>query len=498
MPAPAGPPTALKNQLEQEDRPLAEWSPHWLGYSRYDGVVVAADELAAAPEPVRTALWQYAETGGLLLVMGRDVAVPPAWKARPGSDDTGLAVHDTGLGRCLVAPENKVGDWSKERWRDLSRRWRGTASTWSQMQSPGDANRRFRVVEDVRVPVRGLFVLMLVFAVGIGPLNLWLLGRRDRRMWMLWTVPAVSLLTCLLVFGYMLAAEGVRGQLRTEGLTILDQNTQRATSLGWTAFYAPLTPGDGVHFGADTEVVWQRGVDMPTYGRRGGASCTLDWTDDQHLAGGWVAARVPSHFKVRQSATQRRERLDVEPAADGTLAALNGLGADVVRLWVVDDKGALYTAERVTAGARVTLTPAGKAVGNGRAAPLRELFDSERWLSPPDNRGRPPAVAPGGFSRGGPVAVPIAVKPPPSAAPATRKAPAPPGRRGGAAPEAPAAPGVVEPGPVGRLTRFLTPGSYLAEMDGAPFFPDALAGTRSGVRKSYVLGILQPRAGRGH
>src|SRR5262249_22076700 len=149
--------------------------------------------------------------------------------------------------------------------------------------------------EDVGVPVRGLFVLMVLFCIGIGPVNLWLLGRKDRRIWMLWTVPVLSLLTCLAVFGYMLISEGWHGHLRTEAVTLLDETTHRATSFGWTAFYAPLTPGDGLHFSSDTEVMWLKGQDLLRgpygYSRTpdvSSSSCTLDWSQDQHLASGWI------------------------------------------------------------------------------------------------------------------------------------------------------------------------------------------------------------------
>ena len=44
------------------------------------------------------------------------------------------------------------------------------------------------------MPVRGLFVLVLLFALGIGPVNLWLLSKYKRRIWLWWNVPAISLL----------------------------------------------------------------------------------------------------------------------------------------------------------------------------------------------------------------------------------------------------------------------------------------------------------------
>ena len=61
----------------KSETPVAEWSTTWLGYSRYDGVVLTADEMRALPEPAASALTRYVECGGALLVIG-SWQVPPA------------------------------------------------------------------------------------------------------------------------------------------------------------------------------------------------------------------------------------------------------------------------------------------------------------------------------------------------------------------------------------------------------------------------------------
>src|SRR5262249_57686222 len=118
------------------------------------------------------------------------------------------------------------------------------------------------------------------------------------------TTPAVSLLTIFAVFGYMIVSEGWHGHLRTETLTLLDENSHHAVTIGRTGFYSPLTPGGGLHFSPETELMPQTGsmeeASIYTRGRRpssgSGSSCSLDWTQAQHLSRGWVNARTPAHF----------------------------------------------------------------------------------------------------------------------------------------------------------------------------------------------------------
>ena len=73
------------------------------------------------------------------------------------------------------------------------------------------------------MPVKGLFVLVLLFTIGIGPVNIWVLSRYRKRIWLWWNVPAVSLLTCLAVFCYALLAEGWTPRGKIASLTVLDE-----------------------------------------------------------------------------------------------------------------------------------------------------------------------------------------------------------------------------------------------------------------------------------
>ena len=230
------------------------------------------------------------------------------------------------------------------------RSWLETAAPWRWKGVVEKANTLFPVVSGLGIPVRGLFFLMLLFAVAIGPVNLIVLSRKKRRIWMLWTTPAISLITCLAVFAYATFAEGWNRHARTDGLTLLDERSQRATTIGWTAFYSGLTPSDGLHFGYETELT-PLAESMTTNIAR-----TIDWTHDQHLANGWVTARVPAHFMVRKS-EMRRERITVRRGTDADLRVVNGLGADINQFWLADRDGTLYSATDIPAGVEALLTP---------------------------------------------------------------------------------------------------------------------------------------------
>ena len=356
--------------------PVSAWNTNWLGFSRYDGVIVTAEDIGQMPPDVQSALWHYVECGGALLVLG-EPELPESWgvqgslKPELPTDSEGMAVYNVGFGQYIVSPATDAKNLNQQQWRHVIASWTQTAIPWQWDNSVEEANRIFPVVSRLGIPVRGLFLLMLLFAIAIGPVNLIVLSRKKRRIWLLWTTPVISLMTCLAVFAYATFAEGWKQVVRTEGLTILDERVRRATTIGWTAFYSALTLGEGLHFGYETELTPQISP------RNTNKILTVDWTHDQHLARGWVAARVPTHFMVRKSET-RRERVTVRREANAGLRIVNGLGVDISQFWLEDRDGAIHSAIDIPAGEEVELKlrPDLRVDSPNKSA---EVFEFELW-----------------------------------------------------------------------------------------------------------------------
>lgn len=358
--------------------PVSTWSTNWLGFSRYDGVIVTAEDIRQMPPDVQAALWHYVECGGALFVLGEQEQ-PESWGLKESlkpefpTDSEGIAVYNVGFGQYIVSPATDAKNLNQKQWRHVIESWTKTGIPWQWNNSVEDANRIFPVVGRLGIPVRGLFLLMLLFAVAIGPVNLIVLSRKKRRIWLLWTTPVVSLMTCLTVFAYATFAEGWKQVARTEGLTILDERVHRATTIGWTAFYSALTLGEGLHFGYETELTPQISA------RDTNKVLTVDWTHDQHLARGWVAARVPTHFMVRKSET-RRERVTVRREANAGLKIVNGLGVDISQFWLADGDGTIYSVVDIPAGEGVELESR-PDLRVGSPSESVEVFEFELWGS---------------------------------------------------------------------------------------------------------------------
>lgn len=363
--------------------PAAAWSPNWLGYSRFDGVVVTADDLRSMPAEVRAAIGQFVECGGTLLILGADAPLPGAWKPLP-INKLPLSGCPAGFGHCFITLEKEYWEMNPAALTIVMNSWQRTGDPFQRIRTPGEANRVFPVINDtLGVSIWGLLGLMLVFAIVIGPVNLFVLDRRKRKLWLFWTVPFISFITCVVVLGYMFLTESRQASTRTETLTVLDENSRRASTIGWFAVYTPMLGGGGLHFSPLTELTYQNedsytsSSSYPSRRRRSGSALTIDWTNDQNLASGWQTPRVPSHFMVRKSES-RRERVAISVAGDGRLEAVNGLGADITNFWYLDVKGTYYNASNITAGGRAYLNPTAKPASTESSRTLRALY-SRDW-----------------------------------------------------------------------------------------------------------------------
>src|SRR5262249_38397552 len=207
----------------------------------------------------------------------------------------------------------------------------------------------------------------------------------------------------------------------------------RATTVGWTGFYSPVTPGDGLRFDHDTELTLQAYADHSGYYaysryERSARPFQLDWTDGQHLSKGWVTARVPTHFQLRK-AELRRERITWTENG-GTFSITNGLGAEIKQFWLADGNGRLHTAGLVEPGATAVLSPTETRLASGNeASSLRQGYGSD-WLAE--------------------------------------------ARLLRAKPE-----------------RYLSPWTYLADVEGTPFVEDGLPNAKKENCRSLVVGILK-------
>jgi len=373
-------PTELAS-FETADTDPAGWNTHWLAYSSYDAILMTGTEWSGAARNVRQAIERWVRCGGRLYVFGNGFEPPEVWPSDTAASPTRKIFH-IGLGQCRVleqddddAREHVLEDLessmsprhlhggeeegcipllgglregvSNLHQEDYYRRFGGPFGS----DSESDFNRYFPVVNSSHAPVRLVLGLLTLFVILAGPVTLILLSRKGKRIWFLWTLPALAFGVSAMVFIVSFFSEGVTPRIRLASVTMLDQANQEATTLGAVAVYAPIAPGqlafDGV---SEVTPLLDPNSDDPGGGRR------VAWTDggQQRFEGNWVASRVPAHFAIRKT-EHREERLEVTWSAGDIPEIMNGLGGHIDQLHLCRHDGTVFTGENITAGKRVTL-----------------------------------------------------------------------------------------------------------------------------------------------
>jgi len=321
-----------------------------LAYSRYDGIILTTDDYNKLGQKAKDAITTYTEQGGNLLITGT-ATVPKPWNKY--RQIKGQQYSTVGFGRLF--PKTKPGGgWTKANFSTLAQSivdLRDNLSSNNDYNQYGHGsakyNKAFPVIDGLGIPIRTLFFVMLIFSIIIGPVNIIYLIKKKKRILLLVTTPVISLIFTVVLSACAMISEGVQGTSRTSTFTILDQTSKKATTIGATAYYSPVTPWGGLKFESNTE------LNLCADNQRNRKGYVIDQSAGQHLGDGWINARVPVHFKIRKSET-RRERVNFTMSGS-SITALNGFPADIATLYFANGKGELYTATNIPAGQKATL-----------------------------------------------------------------------------------------------------------------------------------------------
>lgn len=211
--------------------------PDWPLLSAFRAVVV--DSSAALDAPAQELLRRFAAAGGVVLVAGIDGL--RAGPLRDLLEEAGAQplpqALPLGLGRVAsAAPLEAVHGQVREVWRAQFDAPRPFAGPLPALLLP-------RAIPGLgEVPVRAFLVVILLFAVAVGPVNFLVLRRRRRPLLALLTVPVLGFGTTavILLYGMFHDGFGVRGV--RYGIAALDQRGHEVAAVTAQTLFAGISP----------------------------------------------------------------------------------------------------------------------------------------------------------------------------------------------------------------------------------------------------------------
>lgn len=283
-------------------------------------------------------------------------------RLRAGTTDTSgwYAQRDVGFGRVLAfrrtALETPIA-LALGGAREATQQW--TQRSWGPRHGflPTEPSPAFGnlLIPGVGVaPVNEFQILITLFVLAIGPLNYWLLWRRQQLQLLVLTTPLCALAVTLGLFAYSAVADGFDVKARIRGLTLLDQKTQEAATWSRISHYAAMSPEQLPSLPDDTVIypirpVWESAIAAAPASRK------IEWNQDQAtLVSGWIPSRTTvQHLAIRCRETSAK--LVIRGKSDGGEVS-NQLGAKIDVLLVCDREGAWGRANEIDAGSTATLT----------------------------------------------------------------------------------------------------------------------------------------------
>ncbi len=221
-----------------------ELPPTWDGLSGFDLLVVDARR-AGIDGAAQAVLRDYLRVGGHVLVLGVDAlgggplrdALSDRPLARGFGTVKGLSIAEAGGLPGDPEAVRRLSPWLLGAHGPLARGARPVSGVL-----PPEIFQPIAIPGVGDVPYRAYLAVLLLFGVLVGPVNYFVLRRRRQLGYMLLTVPALGLVTTVVLLSYGLLKDGLGLHTASRSLTLLDQEGHEAVSWEGRTVFAGLSP----------------------------------------------------------------------------------------------------------------------------------------------------------------------------------------------------------------------------------------------------------------
>ena len=345
------------------------WSKNWISYTGYAAIMLTSDEFNYAPSEVASAINRYVDTGGTLVIAGEYNPGKEFIKDNTGNNFESIDIYYKGFGALIVFKKEQSAEyWVKKEWGLIASQWQRTAFPFrfQSRTSRSSVASSMPVVEDNQIPVKSLFCVVLLFAILVGPVNLFFFAKKEKRMRIYWIVPLSSIAATLIIVLVSVLAEGIDSRVRTASVVYLNENEHRASILSKIGYYCPLPPSV-LKFSNDIQLCCQ----TLTNEYDQGSGREIDYSDGQAYKN-WISARMAEYF-ISRSSKNCRDHIAVRYDDSGNVSIVNNLNGDINKIMLSDIDGNIYSASDITAGQASDLKKTDMTPGTDELA-LRNIY----------------------------------------------------------------------------------------------------------------------------
>lgn len=346
------------HQARIDFSPVNLFPPDWRGLTGIDHIWLGSGDWAQLSEEQRQALIEWVARGGSL----HAAALPEAQGVLPSELTSGQFVFGKAEIVRLSGAElsddnlliNKIAQASRTAINDAGARFlKAESGEW----------RAARSISAVVLPVFLILVLMLVYGVIAGPVNLFLFTDRSSRYRLLLTTPLLATAACLLLTGLILLRDGVGGRGFQQGaLFLFPGKSNKALYVQLQASRTGLLISRSFALPQGTllsEIPFsfeRSRFELSEYGYRGGGVLLTSSADG---GGGDYFRSRASQAQLIERVVYSRGAVEIARGTGGGVGIRSSFSVPLASICISDPHLGIYYAANVPVGSWTEALPAG-------------------------------------------------------------------------------------------------------------------------------------------
>ena len=312
----------------------------WRAYAGYRSVVVSDQEWRGMDPGARVAIGHYAKNGGIVVVIVPDETAASTLPGFPKPDDPNRP-GQVGLGKALTILKADAND--KTLMAAINKSGTMAFSSGSSEDRVGEWRRNapeFFPQKSSTLTSLLMLVVLVAFAILIGPVNLFVLAPAKRRHRLFFSVPVIALSTSALLLIFVLLSDGLGG--KGHRFLLIENRPGDGEAVNHVVQYQ--TSRCGVLFSTGfTSAVSATIQDLGNDGRNfrraasGESKELIAETDNLEGNGAWFVSRTSQNYRVAATVPGRGR---IEIRGTGASAKLTSTFAfPLEALWFRDAGG---------------------------------------------------------------------------------------------------------------------------------------------------------------
>ncbi|MFT7304102.1 MAG: hypothetical protein ACI8UZ_002950 [Akkermansiaceae bacterium] len=225
-----------------------------------------------------------------------------------------------------------------------------------------------------------ILIALIVFAIIVGPVNLFFWANKNQRQRLLWTTPLISLIASLLLVGFIMLKDGFGGEgARAIAIDVGGPDDNYAALIQEQFSRTGILLNSDFSFDKDSVFI---PVPAPAtdFNRIGSAasygvfSAAIQPSDEGWSVEGDFFQSRAERAQILRSVTPSRERLEFLPRTGVAPQLVSSFSYPLTDIFFRDQDDKVWTASSIASGATVTMTRSSAEAQAARLSPTIERF----------------------------------------------------------------------------------------------------------------------------